>query len=107
MVENFSPVIFLYGMAIVLAVGKAFTMTIWRTLPKSRPPIREEILEAWTLRRLQSASAKVAAAHEQGGSTAGGFLSGADKAEEAPDTAVSDLEQASVTQPGPSTTPDK
>jgi hypothetical protein len=30
--ESFSPTIFLYGMALVLAVGKAFTLTIWRTL---------------------------------------------------------------------------
>jgi hypothetical protein len=107
MVENFSPVIFLYGMAIVLAVSKAFTMTIWRTLPKPRPPIREEILEAWTRRRPHSPAAKGAAAHEEGRSPAEGSLSGPDKAEEAPDTAVSDLEQASVTQPGPSTPPDK
>jgi hypothetical protein len=32
--ESFSPTVFLYGMALVLAVGKAFTLTIWRTLPK-------------------------------------------------------------------------
>jgi hypothetical protein len=42
--ENFSPVIFLYGMAIVLAVGKAFTLWIWRALPKPRPGIRQEVM---------------------------------------------------------------
>jgi hypothetical protein len=44
--ESFSPVIFLYGMALVAAVGKAFTLLIWRTLPKPRPPLRQEMLEA-------------------------------------------------------------
>ena len=41
--ESFSPTIFLYGMALILAVGKAFTLTIWRTLPKPRPGLRQEI----------------------------------------------------------------
>jgi hypothetical protein len=51
--ESFSPTIFLYGMALVLAVGKAFTLTIWRTLPKPRPGLRQEVLEAWKNRRLR------------------------------------------------------
>jgi hypothetical protein len=106
MVENFSPVIFLYGMAIVLAVGKVFTMTIWRTLPRPRPPLREEVFEAWTRRRPDSPVAKGAAAHEQGRSTAEESVSSADEVEEASDAAVSDLEQASVTQPGPNTPPE-
>ncbi len=55
--ESFSPTIFLYGMALVLAVGKAFTSTIWRTLPKPRPGLRQEMLQAWKNRRLQKQAA--------------------------------------------------
>jgi hypothetical protein len=44
---SFSPVIFLYGMAIVLGVGKACTLLIWRTLPRSRPKLRQEVRKAW------------------------------------------------------------
>jgi hypothetical protein len=60
MSESFSPVIFLYGMALVVAVGKAFTLLIWRTLPKPRPPLRQEMMEAWQRRR----KARVQAAKE-------------------------------------------
>jgi hypothetical protein len=49
--ESFSRVGLLYGMAFVLAVGKACTLLIWRTLPKPRPPLRQELLEAWRRRR--------------------------------------------------------
>ena len=45
--ESFSPVIFVYGMAFVLGVGKACTLLIWRTLPRSRPGLRQEVREAW------------------------------------------------------------
>jgi hypothetical protein len=45
--ENFSRVIFIYGMAIVLGLGKAFTLLIWRTLPRSQPGLRQELREAW------------------------------------------------------------
>jgi hypothetical protein len=55
--ESFSPTIFLYGMALVLAVGKAFTLTIWRTLAKPRPGLRQEMLQAWKNRRLQKQAA--------------------------------------------------
>jgi hypothetical protein len=51
--ESFSPTIFLYGMAFVLAVGRAFTLTIWQTLPKPRPGLRQEMLQAWRNRRLR------------------------------------------------------
>lgn len=44
---SFSPVIFLYGMAIVLGVSKACTLLIWRTLPRSRPGLRQEVRKAW------------------------------------------------------------
>ncbi len=49
--ESVSPVIFLYGMALVLAVGKACTLFIWQTLPKPRPPLRQEIRAAWQRRK--------------------------------------------------------
>jgi hypothetical protein len=55
--ESFSPTIFLYGMALILAVGKAFTLTIWRALPKPRPGLRQEMLLAWKNRRLQKQTA--------------------------------------------------
>lgn len=60
MIENFSPVIFLYGMAIVLAVGKAFTLWIWGTLPKPRPPLRQEMMEVWQRRKARIRAANVA-----------------------------------------------
>jgi hypothetical protein len=44
--ESFSRVRFLCGMAFVLAVGKTFTLLIWHTLPKLRPPLQQEIKEA-------------------------------------------------------------
>jgi hypothetical protein len=44
-------------MALVLAVGKAFTLTIWRTLPKPRPGLRQEMLQAWKNRSLQKQAA--------------------------------------------------
>ena len=55
--ESFSPTILLYGIALVLAVGKAFTLTIWRTLPKPRPGLRQEMLHAWKNRRLRKQAA--------------------------------------------------
>jgi cytochrome b561 len=61
MSEGFSPVIFLYGMALVVAMGKAFTLLIWRTLPKPRPPLRQEMLEAWQRRTARVQAAKEAA----------------------------------------------
>ena len=49
--ESFSPVIFLYGLAVIVAVGKTCTLFIWRTLPKPRPPLRQEVTEAWQRRK--------------------------------------------------------
>jgi hypothetical protein len=49
--ESFSRTGFVYGMALVLAIGKACTLLIWRTLPRSRPPVRQELAEAWRRRR--------------------------------------------------------
>src|SRR5690349_6317416 len=64
--ESFSPTIFLYGMALVLAVGKAFTLTIWRTLPKPRPGLRQEMVQAWQdrRRRKQAAASQVQHPHK-------------------------------------------
>ncbi|MFD0466175.1 hypothetical protein ACFQY9_34210 [Microvirga aerilata] len=41
--ESFSPVILIYGLAIVLGVGKACTLLIWRTLARPRPGLRQEL----------------------------------------------------------------
>ncbi len=49
--ESVSRVGFIYGMAFVLALAKACTLFIWRTLPKARPPVRQEIVQAWRRRR--------------------------------------------------------
>ncbi len=52
--ESFSPVIFLYGLAIVLGMSKACTLLIWRTLPKPRPRLRQDLKEAWQYRTLRT-----------------------------------------------------
>jgi hypothetical protein len=41
--ESFSPMIFIYGLAFILGVGKACTLLIWRTLPRPRPGLRQEV----------------------------------------------------------------
>ncbi len=56
--ESFSPAIFLYGLAVIVAVGKACTLFIWRTLPKPRPPLRQEVTEAWQRRKARVRAAK-------------------------------------------------
>jgi hypothetical protein len=73
--KGFSPVIFLYGMAFVLAVGKAFTLMIWRTLPKPRPPLTHEMLEAWKRRSLPRQAAPSLPRGQQGQSPADAVLS--------------------------------
>jgi hypothetical protein len=64
--ESFSRVGFLYGMAFVLSIGKACTLLIWRTLPKPRPPLRRELLEAWRHRRTHVRARRKAASAPQG-----------------------------------------
>ena len=66
MTESFSPVIFLYGIAIVLAVSKACTLFIWRALPKPRPPLRQEMIEAWRRRKTRIRASDVAKSDPQG-----------------------------------------
>lgn len=63
--ESFSPVIFIYGLAFILGVGKACTLLIWRTLPKSRPGLRQEVKEAWH-RRTQRMSPERTSGHPPG-----------------------------------------
>ena len=45
--ESFSPVVFIYGVALILGVGKACTLLIWRTFPRPRPGLRQEVQKAW------------------------------------------------------------
>lgn len=64
--ESFSRVGLLYGMAFVLAVGRACTLLIWWTLPKPRPPLRQELLEVWRHRRTPMLARRNAAVVPQG-----------------------------------------
>ncbi|MBQ0819807.1 hypothetical protein KBI52_06180 [Microvirga sp. HBU67558] len=63
--ESFSPVIVVYGLAVILGVGKACTLLIWRTLSKPRPSVREEVREAWR-RRTQRNSPEKTPEHPPG-----------------------------------------
>jgi hypothetical protein len=65
--ESFSPTIFIYGLALILGVGKACILLIWRTLPKLRPGLRQEVREAWQ-RRTQRTSPRKTPEHPPGGS---------------------------------------
>src|SRR5215218_6522268 len=104
--ESFSPTIFLYGMALVLAVGKAFTLTIWRTLPKPRPGLRQEILETWKRRRLQKQAPMSPAKHPRSEQTMDNTLRDADGAEAEPHTAAPTPEKIPATQPGSNRAPE-
>jgi hypothetical protein len=105
--ESFSPTIFLYGMALVLAVGKAFTLTIWRTLPKPRPGLRQEMLQAWENRRLRKQATTNAVQHPRGEPTADEPSKNAEAAKGEPHAIVPASEQGSSTQPGSNPTPEK
>jgi hypothetical protein len=105
--ESFSPTIFLYGMALVLALGKAFTLTIWRTLPKPRPGLRQEILQAWRDRRLRKQATTHAAQHPQSEQAADEPSKNAEAAKGEPHATVPAPEQGSATQPGTNPTPEK
>lgn len=65
--ESFSPVILVYGLAIMMGVGKACTLLIWRTLPRPRPGLRQEVREAWH-RRTRRISPEKMPEHPPGGS---------------------------------------
>jgi hypothetical protein len=64
--ESFSPVIFIYGLAFILGVGKACTLLIWRTLPRTRPGLRHHVREAWP-RRTRRLSPKKTLEHPLSG----------------------------------------
>lgn len=97
--ESFSPTIFLYGMALVLAVGKAFTLTIWRTLPKPRLGLRQEMLQAWKDRRLRKQAAASSVRHPRSEQTEDDPLKDAEGAQAEPHATVPASEQGSATQP--------
>ncbi len=56
--ESVSPVMLLYGLAVIVAMGKACTLFVWRTFPKPRPPLRQEMIEAWQRRKAHARAAK-------------------------------------------------
>ncbi|ANY82689.1 hypothetical protein BB934_31010 (plasmid) [Microvirga ossetica] len=99
--ESFSPTIFLYGMALVFAVGKAFTLTIWRTLPKPRPGLKHEMLQAWKKRRFQKQAAKNAVEHPRSEWTADNPLSSTNEATGEPHAAAPPPEKEAMLQPRP------
>ena len=105
--ESFSPTIFLYGMALVFAVGKAFTLTIWRTLPKPRPGLRQEMQQAWRKRRLQKQAAKNAVQHPQSEQTADNPLSSPNEATGEPHAAAPTPEKNAKLQPRPNANSEK
>ena len=104
--ESFSPTIFLYGIALVLAVGKAFTLTIWRTLPKPRPGLRQEMLQAWRHRRLRKQATTNAVRHARSEQTVGDPSRKAEKAKAEPHATVPAPEQGSATRPGSNPAPE-
>jgi hypothetical protein len=105
--ESFSPTVFLYGMALVLAVGKAFTLTIWRTLPKPRPGLRQEMLQAWENRRLRKQAVASPVRHPGNEQTAEDSSKNAEAAKGEPHAKVPASEQGSATQPGSNSAPEK
>jgi hypothetical protein len=97
--ESFSPTIFLYGMALMLAVGKAFTLTIWRTLPKLRPGLRQEMLQAWRNRRLRNQASSSPVRHPRSEETADEPSKNAEAAKGEPHAAAPTPQHGSATRP--------
>src|SRR5215213_4409506 len=95
--ESFSPTIFLYGMALVLAVGKAFTLTIWRILPKPRLRLRQKMLQAWKNCRLRKQAATSPVQHRRSEQTIDDPLRDAEGAKAEPHATVLAPEQGSAT----------
>src|ERR671912_2710100 len=104
--ESFSPTIFLYGIALVLAVGKAFTLTIWRTLPKPRPGLRQEMLQAWKNRRLQKQAITSSVQQPQSVRTVNEPSRSAEEVKDETHAAAPTLQTGSVPQPRSSTPPE-
>jgi hypothetical protein len=105
--ESFSPAIFLYGMALVFAVGKAFTLTIWRTPPRPRPGLRQEMPHAWKDRRLWKQVAASRSKHPQKEQTADNPLANTNEAKGEPHAAAPTPEKDAVRQPRPNANPEK
>lgn len=99
--ESFSPTIFLYGMALVFAVGKAFTLRIWRTLPKPRPQLKHEMLQAWKKRRLQKQAGQNSVQHPRSERATDELLSRTDEAKDEPHAAAPTPEKDAMLQPRP------
>src|ERR671912_10173 len=106
MYEGFSPTIFLYGMALVLAVGKAFTLTIWRTLPKPRPGLRQEMLQAWKNRRPRKQAMASSVQQPQSVRTVNEPSRSAEEVTDETHAAAPTLQHSSVTHPRSSTPPE-
>jgi hypothetical protein len=104
--ESFSPTLFLYGMALVLAVGKAFTLTIWRTLPKPRPGLRQEMLQAWKNRRLRKQAIMGSVQHRRSEQAVDESSRSAEEVKDKTHAAAPTLQHGSVTQPRSSTPPE-
>ncbi len=100
--ESFSPTIFLYGMALVLAGGKAFML--WRTLPKPRLGLRQEKLHAWKNRRLQKQAATSPVQHPRSEPTVDNPMK---NAEGEPHATMPTSEQGSATQSRSNPAPEK
>jgi hypothetical protein len=104
--ESFSPTIFLYGMALILAVGKAFTLTIWRTLPKPRLGLRQEMLQAWKNRKLRKQAATSPVQHRRSEQAVDDPLSDIERTKAEPHATVPAPEQGSATRPGSNPAPE-
>jgi tripartite-type tricarboxylate transporter receptor subunit TctC len=90
-------------MALVLAVGKAFTLTIWRTLPKPRPGLRQEMLQAWKNRRLRKQAATSPVQHRRSEQAVDESSRSAEEVKDETHAAAPTLQHGSVTQPRSST----
>jgi hypothetical protein len=88
-------------------VGKAFTLTIWRALPKPRPGLKHEMLQAWNKRRLEKQAAKNAAQHPRSERTVDNSLSSTNTAKGEPHAAAPTPEKDSMLQPRPNANPEK
>ncbi len=91
----------------VLAVGKAFTLTIWRTLPKPRPGLRQEMLQAWQNRMLRKQAVASPVRHPRSVETAHEPSKHGEAAKGEPHAIMPAPEQGSATHPGSNPAPEK
>jgi hypothetical protein len=100
--ESFSRTGFLYGMAFVLAISKACTLMIWRTLPKPRWPLWQDLVEVWHRRRARGrVGTKAASALQDQQYVADGGAADGDRTE----NAVGQSLPAPAERPNETTTP--